>query len=79
MLLNYSSGFAVSTAEDNEIEEDGKSRPLGCGTEKEKHKCANRQTAGVLFFWGKHKIYLQLFTYGWDATLVKRLVELSQT
>ena len=27
--------------------EEGKTRILGCGTEKEKHKCKNQKTAGV--------------------------------
>ena len=48
----------------------------------QKRKNTNVRTGKLqvcCFFWGKHKIYLQLFTDGWDATLVKRLVELSQT
>ena len=47
MYILNSSGFAVLTAEDKEIEENGKTRSLGCGTEKGKHKCANRKTAGI--------------------------------
>ncbi len=44
---NCSVGFAAIYPQDNEVMEEGKGRILGCGTEKGKHKCKNKKTAGA--------------------------------
>ena len=42
-----SSGFAVADPVDDQVVGEDGVRTLSCGTEKEKHKCKNKRTAGA--------------------------------
>ena len=49
ILIFVSSGFAAEDTQDRVVpESNGAFRGLQCGTEKEKHKCKNFRTAGIL-------------------------------
>ena len=46
----YRSGFAVADPDDDQVDGGSGVRTLSCGTEKGKHRCKNRRTAGSLCF-----------------------------